>query len=125
MAVSLPVWPSALPRQPLLDALEESFPSLISNVTTGNKSMIVRKMASRSQTKLSVSFNFTKEQMQTFEDFFNQTLDGGSVRFTFKHPRKKQNVTVSFSPTQNVAFTSVPNGSMNYFKVQAEFIIWN
>ena len=123
--ITLPSWPSSLPLQPLLDAYNESFPSLISNVTTGNKSIIIRKMASRSQTSLSVSFNLTKEEADIFENFFNSTLDGGALRFTFTHPRKKEQIEVSFSPSQQVAFTLTPNGSMNYFKIDFNLLVWS
>lgn len=123
--ITLPAWPGALPLTPLLDAYSESFPSLISNVTTGNKSMIVRKTATRSQTMLSVSFNLTKEQAETFIGFFEDTLDGGAGRFTFTHPRTKEAIEVSFSPTQQEAFTLEPNGSMNYFKISMQLIVWS
>ena len=123
--IVLPAWPGSLPLTPLLDAYSESFPSLISNVTTGNKSMIVRKMATRSQTMLSVSFNLTKDQAENFIGFFNDTLDGGAGRFTFTHPRKKEVIEVSFSPTQQEAFTLEPNGSMNYFKISTQLIVWS
>lgn len=123
--ISLPSWPEALPLAPLLDAYDEAHPSLISNVTTGNKSMIVRKMATRSQVVLSTSFNLTRDQASIFEDFFYITLDGGASRFTFTHPRKKEEIEVSFSPTQNEAFTLSPNGSMDFYELAMQLIVWS
>lgn len=123
--VSFPVWPPSLPVQPLIDAYNETVPILTSNVTTGNKSIIVRKNSSRIQTFMSVSFNFNKEQMDLFEEFYSQTLSGGANIFTFTHPRKKVTLEVSFSPRQETAYTVAPNGSMEFFKVSAEFMIWN
>lgn len=123
--IVLPAWPGTLPLTPLLDAYNEAYPTLIANVTTGNKSMIVRKMATRSQTILSTSFNLTKAQAEIFEDFFYITLDGGAGRFTFTHPRKKEAIEVSFSPTQNEAFTLTPNGSMDFYKVSMKLIVWS
>lgn len=123
--ISLPAWPSSLPLAPLIDAYNEAFPSLMANVTTGNKSLLLRKMASRSQITLDISFNLTEEQATIFEEFFYLTLDGGSLRFTFTHPRKKTEIEVSFSPTQQTAFTLKPNGSMEFFEVSFQLLVWS
>ena len=122
---TLPAWPASLPVAPLLDAYSEAFPSLIANVTTGNKSMLIRKMATRSQIVLNVEFNLTKEQASIFEDFYNLTLDGGAARFTFTHPRKNEEIEVSFAPSQQSAFTLTPNGSMNNYKISLQLLVWS
>lgn len=121
---SLANWPSLLPAAPLLAALQEEGKSLAKVVTTGNKSMLVRKLASRTQRRFSAAFNMTAAQVEAFETFFHDTLDGGVARFNFTHPRTGEAIEVSFDPSQSTAYTLTPQGSMEYFKVSAKFIIW-
>lgn len=122
---SLPSWPVSLPIAPLLAAYLENHPSLSTSVTTGNKSKLIRKTSSRTQIPIVVEFNFSEAQMNVFETFFYNTLEGGAIRFTFVHPRTKQLVEVSFDPSQQNVFTISPNGSMRYFKVTTQFLVWS
>lgn len=120
----IPTWPVSLPQEPLIAGFTEEKKSLITSVTTGNRSMIVRKVASRTQNKITVSFNFSDEEMDTFENFFNNVLDGGANVFTFEHPRTHVVYNMSFDPSQSVAYKVEPNGSMRFFKVSTSFIVW-
>lgn len=122
---SLPTWPSSLPVAPLIAAYSEQHPSLTTSVTSGNKSKLIRKTSTRTQVPIVVNFNLTKEQLTTFESFVYDVLEGGAVRFTFEHPRKEENVEVSFDATQQNVFTIEPNGSMSYFKVATQFLVWS
>lgn len=123
--VAIPSWPVTLPTAPLFAAYSEQHPSLAAVVTSGNKSKLIRKTSTRAQVPISVEFNFSKDQMTLFENFVYTTLEGGAIRFTFKHPRTEQVVDVSFDASQQNLFTIVPNGSMEYFKVSTQFLIWS
>ena len=115
----------SLPVAPLIAAYQEEAKTLAKSITSGNKSLIVRKLATRTQRPISVAFNLSAEQVETFELFFNNTLDGGVGRFSFTHPRTGEEIEVSFDPTQSTAFTISPQSSMRYFKLTAKFIVWS
>ena len=123
--ISLPTWPLELPIAPLISAYQEQYPSLISSVTSGNKSKLIRKTSTRSQISIIVHFNLTKDQVDSFVSFIDDVLEGGAVRFTFRHPRTYEQIEVSLDPTQTNRFTIDPNGSMDYFKVTTQFIVWS
>lgn len=120
-----PIWPSSLPQAPLLDSYSEKYTTLAQAVTTGNKSILVRRNSTRAQDKISVSFNLTKEQVGYFERFYYNTLAGGTLRFSFIHPRTKSVIDVSFDPTSDNSFSIEPNGSMRNFVLTLQLIIWN
>lgn len=122
---SLPTWPVGLPIAPLLAEYTEPNKSLVTSVTSGNKSKIVRKTSSRTQRPLTVAFNLSASQVELFETFFYSTLEGGAIRFTFTHPRTLDNIECSFDPGQETAFTITPQDSMSYFKVTTNFIVWD
>ena len=122
---SLPTWPVTLPIAPLLSALSEQYPNLTTSVTSGNKSKLIRKVSTRAQVTLVVNFNFTEEEVGYFTTFVDDTLEGGAMRFTFTHPRTGASIETSFDPTQTNRFTIEPNGSMSYFKVTTQFLIWS
>ena len=122
---ALPEWPSTLPVAPLISAYAETHKTLVTAVTTSNKSVLVRKNATRAQPTFTVDFNLTAAQTTTFETFFYDTLEGGAIRFTFKHPRLGTNIEVSFDPTQDSAFTIDPQSSMENFKITTKLLVWN
>ncbi len=122
---SLPEWPMSLPIAPLLASYRETHKSLTSSITTGNKSVIMRKVTTRVQKPMPVVFNFSKEEMTIFENFVYDTLEGGAVRFTFQHPRLKTIIEVTFDPSQENVFTIEPQDSMDFFKVSTQFLVWD
>lgn len=123
--ITIPVWPFTLPLAPLLDAYDETHASLAQSVTSGNKSILLRRNSTRSQSRMSVAFNLNKQQAGYFETFFYSTLAGGTLRFSFEHPRKREQIEVSFDPTVDQAFTLKPQQSMSYFKVAFTLIVWD
>lgn len=125
--VKIPTWPVSLPISPLLASYSESHSTLVTSVTTGNKSLLIRKNSSRALDRLNVSFNFTRAQVDYFLTFFYDTLSGGALRFQFIHPRKLSEIEVSFDPTNDQAFTVTPqaNATMQWYEVSFSMVIWN
>lgn len=123
--MEIPTWPAMLPVAPLLSSYKEDARTLTKAVTSGNKSMLIRRVSTRAQTPISVSFNLTKDQVNMFESFFYDVLAGGALRFSFVHPRKGTTIEVSFDPSAETAYTIEPQESMAYFKVNAKFLIWS
>lgn len=122
---SIPTWPAGIPIAPLVAAYSETHPSLSTSVTSGNKSKIIRKTSTRTQIPINVAFNFTKDELTLFETFVYSTLEGGVIRFSFAHPRTGTSIETSFDASQQNLFTIEPNGSMNYFKVSTQFLVWS
>lgn len=120
------IWPASLPIAPLLATYNERYASTVTAVTTGNKSLLVRKNSSRAQNRLDVAFMLNKKQVEYFKTFYNDILDGGSTRFYFQHPRTLEDIECSFDPTTDQPFTITPadNLTMKYYKLVATFIIW-
>lgn len=123
--MAIPIWPTTLPQAPLIENLSERYTTLAQSVTSGNKSILVRRNSTRAQDRLAVSFNLTRAQVGYFEKFYYDTLAGGTLRFSFTHPRTKNTIEVSIDPTSDSSFTIEPNGSMNFFLLTLQLIIWN
>lgn len=123
--MTIPNWPSSLPISPLLDSYQETYTSLAQSVTSGNKSLLVRRNSTRSQDRLQVSFNLNKTQVSYFERFYYDTLAGGTLRFNFTHPRTGNVIEVSIDPTSDSSFTVTPNNSNFYYKLDLTLIVWN
>lgn len=123
----LPMWPASLPPAPLLADYGERYTSLATSVTTGNKSLLIRRSGTRAQDRLSVAFLFNMRQVDYFEQFYYDVLDGGANRFLFEHPRKRIQIECSFDPTNEEGYTIVPieQLTMSYFKMATTFIVWN
>lgn len=123
--MNIPMWPDGLPIAPLLADYNETKSSLAQSVTTGNKSILLRRNSTRAQDKLNVSFALNREQTAAFEQFFYDTLAGGTLRFSFRHPRTLKTIEASFDPTSDQAITIAPMESMKVYKVSFTLIIWN
>lgn len=123
--ITIPIWPFTLPLSPLLDSYEETHSSLAQAVTSGNKSILLRRNATRAQDKLDVAFMLNRQQVGYFTTFFYDTLAGGSLRFHFEHPRTLEQIEVSFDPTAEKAFNVTPQQSMDIYKVSFTLIVWN
>lgn len=125
--MDIPIWPASLPLSPLLAEYSETHSSLATNVTTGNKSILLRRNTTRAQDRLNLSFNLSRQQVAYFTTFFYDTIAGGSMRFSFTHPRTLQEIECSFDPTSDQGFTISPagNATMKYYKVSMTFIIWS
>lgn len=123
----LPVWPPTLPIEPLLADFSEENPILSTGMTTGNKSTIMRRVATRRQKKLYVAFHFTRYQVSFFERFYNDGLNEGLRRFEFEHPRTRKIIQCSFDPTTDQAYTITPyiTAKMKHYKAEMTFIVWS
>lgn len=122
---NIPTWPDTLPPAPQLDGYNETHSSLTTSVTTGNKSLLIRRNSTRAQDRLNLTFMMNRKQVSYFEQFFYNTLAGGSLRFNFTHPRTLETIECSFDPTNDDSITITAQESMNLFKVEVVFIVWN
>ncbi len=125
MSVSLPTWPTTLPQVPQKTSYQEVYTSLATSVVTGNKTKLIRRQATRAQDKISAIYVLSAAQVTDFESFYYNTLAGGTLRFTFPHPRTYVMTEVSLDPTSEQGFTLTPYESTLYFQLAITFLVWN
>lgn len=123
--MEVPTWPSSLPQAPQLADYGENYTSLAQSVTTGNKSLLIRRNSTRAQDRMTLSFMLNRQQVEYFEQFFYNTLAGGTLRFNITHPRTKKIIDVSFDPTSEQVFTVQPQQTMELYKISFTIIIWD
>jgi len=108
--MAIPAWPGALPQELLVNGYSQSFPDITikSNVDAGPAK--VRRRFTAGVEPISGTIIMTAAQLATFQTFFNTTLLGGSLRFSWTKP-----------PAHSVAcemrFTEVPS----WTKVEDEY----
>lgn len=94
--MSIPTWPETLPQALLMDSYEESAPDVLikSNVETGPAKVRRRVTAAIRPIKGHQIMN--DEQLGIFKVFFNSTLYGGAMRFTWTDPTGDDPVEMRF-----------------------------
>jgi len=108
--MAIPAWPGALPQELLVNGYSQSFPDITikSNVDAGPAK--VRRRFTAGVEPISGTMIMTAAQLATFDTFFNTTLLGGSLRFSWTKP-----------PVHTVAcemrFTEVPS----WTKVEGDY----
>lgn len=93
----IPVWPSGLPQEILLNSYSESFPNnlLKTEMETGI-AKVRRRMTSMSR-PIDGGIVLTKAQVSTFKTFFNTTLSSGAYRFEWTDPITEATVEMRFT----------------------------
>lgn len=79
-------WPIALPQCPLLEFEETARGSVVSFEPESGPP-IRRRRSSVWLTEFPVTFRMDGAQVAAFETFVRQTIVGGTLPFTMKHPR--------------------------------------
>ena len=108
--MAIPAWPGALPQELLVNGYSQSFPDITikSNVDAGPAK--VRRRFTAGVEPVSGTMIMTTAQLATLDTFFNTTLLGGSLRFSWTKP-----------PAHSVAcemrFTEVPS----WTKVEGDY----
>lgn len=94
--MSIPTWPDTLPQNLLMDSYEETAPDVLikSNMETGPAK--VRRRVTASVRPVKGHQIMTQEQLGIFKAFFNDTLYGGSMRFTWTDPTDDDPVEMRF-----------------------------
>jgi len=85
MAIS--VWPVSLPQSPLVMAYEETLARRVLRTPMSAGPAKVRRLVSHAPVKINVNVNLNGTQLGTFEEFYDTTLLGGTLRFEFPDPR--------------------------------------
>lgn len=90
-------WPTTIPATPLLDGYSSARQNnrVESNVDAGLSKQRARFMAVPKQ--VSEQFIMNNAEKTTFENFYDNTLEGGSLQFTKESPETGVNTIYRFS----------------------------
>ena len=96
--MAIPIWPMDLPQNPKTNYSEDHGVMLLRTPTDKGPAKVRRRGTRPS--KLSVSYDMTREQLTILENFILNTLDGVK-RFSMQHPRTSATVEVRVIPGQD------------------------
>lgn len=132
MAYTLPVWPPSLPVDPFVEGYQEVWPSQTAYKQTASGWYITRRVSRTVLPIISTRFYLTNDQIEVLYTFLYDTLGGGSLRFSWTHPRRKVVVETSFfaeDAGSNIVTIGEPKGRQNkltppIYPVDTRFIFW-
>ena len=79
-------WPGDLPQKPLADGFSEKAPTLIQRTQMDVGPAKARPRQTAGVTVLTCAFRLTSAQRASLMTFWQTTLAGGSLPFTWTHP---------------------------------------
>ena len=94
--MTLPIWPSDLPAAPLVERYQEIFADTSLRTKMDQGPAKVRQRTTAGVSELALSYLVSGLQAQVLEAFYQETLAGGSLSFSFQHPRRSITVTARF-----------------------------
>ena len=101
------VYPTSLPEF----VLEEGYSEKLNDQTIESQmesgSVKVRRRFTKQIRKFSIVLMLNESQLATFEDFWQNSLNGGSLPFDWLHPLTRQSLTLRF---RNPAPSYTPAG---------------
>lgn len=95
--MSVPVWPETLPDEALIEGYSRAFPNklLRSSMETGPAK--VRRRVTSGVAPLKGAIYMSRAQLTTFTTFYETTLAGGSLRFSWTDPVTNTSVEIRFA----------------------------
>lgn len=94
--MTIPSWPAELPQLVLQDGYQETMPNTRLRTQMDQGPAKVRRRFSAGVRPFSLLLDMSSAQVAIFDTFYNTTLEGGSLSFSWKHPRTGANVTFRF-----------------------------
>lgn len=82
----MPSWPVGLPQTPEFGSFSEQKQRNATSFTPEVGPPKMRKRATASGSQVTAKFRMTDAQVVTFNDFFENTLDDGTIAFDWAHP---------------------------------------
>lgn len=90
------VWPTSLPTRPDQSSYQETVPNTVIRTAMDAGPPKMRQRYTAGIRPFSMSFLLTATQVATLDAFFVTTLSGGSLSFTWVHPRTNNAATFRF-----------------------------
>jgi hypothetical protein len=117
------VWPTSLPSYVLEQGYQESLPdnNLESSVDAGQAK--IRPRFTAQFQKFVCTIQMDQGQSATFRDFFNNTLNTGSLPFDWVHPNTRAAVTFRFR--KPVPQASSQGGTYSLWAINLELLSYN
>ena len=81
------VWDPGLPQIPQQAGFEEQKPNVTVRTEMSTGPAKVRRRSTTNVTKFKMTFQMTASQVNIFDVFFNTTVAGGALSFSFPDPR--------------------------------------
>jgi hypothetical protein len=82
----MPAWPSDLPPAPLVQGFEEKAPQLAVRTNMDVGPAKVRRRTTAGVTQMKCTFRLSATQRASLLAFWQTTLAGGSLSYTWTHP---------------------------------------
>lgn len=97
-------WPNTLPSSPLLENFREVTPDTTVRTQMDQGPAKVRQRTTAAVRLLQVVYLLSRDQVETLDEFYLETLQGGTAPFEFIHPRTEASVSCRFvAPTEYAA----------------------
>lgn len=116
--MTMPIWPAGLPQAPLVNQYQETLADTAIRTKMDQGPAKTRQRTTAGTTDIVVSYLLSRAQTQLLDDFFLTELGGGSLGFTYPHPRREVPVTARFRKPPQLA---ARNGQ--YYTVRLELEI--
>lgn len=114
----MPTWPTELPQSPLLDNYDETFQQEFIRSEMDAGPVKQRRRFSASSTHIRASLIVTSSQLDDLRFFYDIDILGGSLAFSWVHPRTSEAVSMRF-----VSPYSISPISGNIYRVTMELEI--
>jgi hypothetical protein len=104
----MPAWPSDLPPRPLVEGFSETAPTLTVRSSMDVGPAKVRRRVTAGVTQLKCSFRLSPTQRASLLTFWQTTLAGGALSYTWAHPISGAAITCRI--VEPPAFTPAARG---------------
>jgi hypothetical protein len=95
--MSVPAWPETLPQYVFIEGYNQAFPDLLQRTNMEVGPAKVRRRSSCGAAPLNCITYLTDDQFETLDDFYNDTLSAGALRFAWLHPVYETAVEMRFT----------------------------
>jgi hypothetical protein len=111
-------WPTGLPQCPSLDGFDEEAQNNIVRFSPDVGPIKVRRNKSARNWLCNVTYRFSNAQLLIFKDFYENTLDDGTLSFAWPHPITKIMYSWMFVANEQPQVTRMtPNTSQVQFRL--------
>ncbi|OGP64588.1 MAG: hypothetical protein A2169_01095 [Deltaproteobacteria bacterium RBG_13_47_9] len=99
--MAIPEWPVTLPQDILAADYQETLPKVVIRTPMGEGPAKTRRVSGLNSRFVNVGLIMTKAQVEIFDEFFMETLLGGSLHFTWTHPRTDEAIDCRITASES------------------------
>jgi len=90
-------WPTTLPAAPLAEGFNEMMPDVVLRTDMDTGPAKLRRRTTAEVSALQVAYLLSATETALLDDFYMNTLGGGTLSFNYTHPRTAEAVTCRFA----------------------------